>query len=559
LFLNLLKEWFKYDRSAIVSANIHAGICVGIVLCAHTATADWADLQVSPQLSIEHVIGNFSRDAMARGSGLTSAGLAKNNVLAEEVHGPIRGSVSVDVQNLGKGLGEILRKGSGLLGEGLKETDGLLPEFSEQVGGPFSASSYAGNFGGTVPRGFRLIPYISIAERYDSNVFYAPRLPGLQREDYVTSITPGFSLLHGTSLVNTSLQANAIGEIYARNTELNYIGVDGRLGMDLSRLVQQVLPQMTMTIYDSVLYTPTPPAFIGGTAQLPVEQATEGSDQAPQLTQAELFVRGFQLSRINTFSNTSGVGTSYQMTPIARFQATYAYGFVQFGKSFVPQGRNVAFESRAHSVSAGPSMRVSSVDTINASYTYSRGEANTAFSLYESHGGFVGWNRILSPAFTMGVTAGATYTKQELPPGSTFPGDFAAFQGSASISWTKRNTTASLNYTSGVYPGYYIATGPILSHTVTASASQRLPDATAIAGSISYGRNEAMNPATTRIAQDVFFETVSGNLGYYYMFSRSLFSSLSYGFTYVKGTYFTGNVTDYTRHAVTLNLSMIFQ
>ena len=173
--------------------------------------------------------------------------------------------------------------------------------------------------------------------------------------------------------------------------------------MDLSLLVQEAFPKATLTIYDNARYTPTLPAFLGGEAQFPVEQAGEGANQAA-LNQAELFARGFQLSRVNSFSNTSGFGSTYQVTPSARLQASYAYGFVQFGKSFVTQGAASAFESRAHFASVGPSVQVSSIDTVSLSYTFARGESDAAFSLYQSHGAFAECRRLLSPAFSFALT-----------------------------------------------------------------------------------------------------------------------------------------------------------
>jgi len=73
-----------------------------------------------------------------------------------------------------------------------------------QLGGGMSGSTGGGlgsipgvAFGGAtdpsmiqLKEGFHVIPSIMVGERYDSNVFYAPKTPGLNREDFVTTTVP---------------------------------------------------------------------------------------------------------------------------------------------------------------------------------------------------------------------------------------------------------------------------------------------------------------------------------------------------------------------------------
>ena len=49
--------------------------------------------------------------------------------------------------------------------------------------------------------GFKVIPTVTVAERYDSNVYFVPKTRGLDRSDYVTTVAPQIRGLYAGSLV----------------------------------------------------------------------------------------------------------------------------------------------------------------------------------------------------------------------------------------------------------------------------------------------------------------------------------------------------------------------
>ncbi|HBH80402.1 MAG TPA: hypothetical protein DDY39_11305, partial [Nitrospira sp.] len=69
--------------------------------------------------------------------------------------------------------------------------------------------------------GLRLVPSIQVSERYDSNVFFAPKsqLRGLTPEDFVTTIVPQVRALYTAqeNLVKLNAVVGAVGGYYAIN------------------------------------------------------------------------------------------------------------------------------------------------------------------------------------------------------------------------------------------------------------------------------------------------------------------------------------------------------
>ena len=111
-------------------------------------------------------------------------------------------------------------------------TLGLVSIGHAQMGGGYVPGTAFG--GATDPgarqikEGFRIIPTIMVGERYDSNVFFRPPTPGLDREDYVTTASPQIRGLYAGSLISVNAVGGATGEYYAKNTGLNYIGDNAR-------------------------------------------------------------------------------------------------------------------------------------------------------------------------------------------------------------------------------------------------------------------------------------------------------------------------------------------
>jgi hypothetical protein len=93
----------------------------------------------------------------------------------------------------------------------------------------------------------RVVPSISVTERYDSNVFFTPEsfLPaGTKVDDLITTITPQLNFIHGNTLVKTNLSVGAIIQKFVNNSALDNVGFNGSAGIDLSQAVNRMLPRM---------------------------------------------------------------------------------------------------------------------------------------------------------------------------------------------------------------------------------------------------------------------------------------------------------------------------
>src|SRR5213594_4431348 len=96
---------------------------------------------------------------------------------------------------------------------------------AEVPGGPPVQDGLTGTEAGAVTGRpvLGIVPSLSVSERYDSNVFF---VPGQNREDFVTTISPQVTVEEKARLLSGSLRAGATAETYVNNPGLNYVGVN---------------------------------------------------------------------------------------------------------------------------------------------------------------------------------------------------------------------------------------------------------------------------------------------------------------------------------------------
>jgi hypothetical protein len=433
---------------------------------------------------------------------------------------------------------------------------GLFPahRFDMQFGGVGGLSPMAVATAGQ-PNflGLRVVPYLFLAERYDSNVFYAPELPGLRRDDYVTSFSPGLLLVHNTRLVNTSLQAAATGEYYVVHPDLSYVGFNGTLTLTMNELARRVVsPGASFLISQSVNYSPSLPGFTPN---------PESASQAPtgEIDITTALVHSTALYRTNTFSATSTVAGSVPLSPSVLFQANYGYTIFRFGTPAVNEelGTNQAqvINSTSHSAQAGPAWRITSSDTISLRAVFEDADYGGGQGGYRAIGGSLGWNKVLSPFFNVRVYGGATMVKQDFGAaiGAQAETEGVAYTGGASVIYVGGYQMVSLTYTLGIAPSFISAVGPLQSHVVQLVATRRLTDNLSLSGGFTYNHSEAVN--STIQLPGTFFESYSGYGNLTYRLSRQYSASLSYILGTYRGDYFTTDIVSFGRNAVTFMLS----
>ena len=208
----------------------------------------------------------------------------------------------------------------------------------------------------------RVVPSISVTERYDSNVFFTPEsfLPaGTKVDDLITTITPQLNFMHGNSLVKTNLSVGAIIQKFVNNSALDNVGFNGSAGIDLSQAVNRMLPRMRgFRIMGTYLYTPSAPAFGAGGLGGGAGMGGGGGFGAGGIGLMGPIDSGLITQRIRTTMFSVGFSNSYSLSPTTDFQTSYMYSQLSFGGSFTPsttvggQPSNTVFDTTTHTISA---------------------------------------------------------------------------------------------------------------------------------------------------------------------------------------------------------------
>ena len=113
-----------------------------------------------------------------------------------------------------------------------------------------------------------IVPSLSVSERYDSNIFFAPKSllrPDAKPEDFITTVIPQLNLIHQGSLMSGTLTGTGLMTKYLHNSSRDFIGwnVGGRL--DLANAAHRVSQRITsLTVRGTYRSTPITTGF--GTA-----------------------------------------------------------------------------------------------------------------------------------------------------------------------------------------------------------------------------------------------------------------------------------------------------
>ena len=419
-------------------------------------------------------------------------------------------------------------------------TGPITPRFFEQYGGGAGIGGAGGlgpaGFAQTSgPDGFVIIPFLSVHERYDTNVVFAPPAPGLKRDDFVTGVSPQLFMRHAGGKVDTTLQVGANAEYYVSNENRNFVGFNAALNVGLDRVVQRFFPDARLRVSDTLTYTPQLPGFLGGN---PVNDQVIGSDNSGQLPVADQYGRGIQAPRVTATANDTTIGGSIPFSPTIAMIATYSYSFVKFGNSSVPTGTSTVpalFESSTNKATVGPTYKATSMDTLSLLYSY----ADTQFdqASYQSHQGSLSWYRTLSQEFRTTLTGGAALVTTEgniSQSGTSSPTSIVTYTGAAALLWARRYTKVSINYSAGVYPSYVANPTPFLSQLVAVSGTHVVGDRLTLIGGGNYSRSDAIGGDAG--AGGFGYTSYGTNEGIVYRLSPTLLASFIHTYAHVSGS-----------------------
>jgi hypothetical protein len=376
----------------------------------------------------------------------------------------------------------------------------------------------------------RVVPWISVAERYDSNVYFFRAGQNLQ--DYVTTVVPGARIEHRGQLVEGNVTAQMTGEYYVKNPGLNYFFPSGGLYLNLDKVVGQWDQRWKLQVSDNVTYTPRPPAFVA-----PIPQNASVSPTIAASTPD--FIRGIQAVRANSLMNYAAVNSQYSLTPSASLVGSYVNQFMRFGNRFTTTPGGGFFTTKMQTLNFGPQYQVTPRDVGSITFQYQNmhfSQGSNFNSTFQVFGATGGWRHNFFKNLSVNANVGIV---------SFSPRGGTQYLANGAVTWEQRNTTTILSYSRSVYPSFFIAAVPLLSQVVAASVVHRLSDNWSVSGTVNYARNESISgPSLTFIT---YGATASAN----YQISRTITATAGYTYNSFDAS-FVGSGYSFNRNVLSV-------
>lgn len=390
--------------------------------------------------------------------------------------------------------------------------------------------------------GLRIIPSIQVSERYDSNVFFAPksllREQSLRPEDVVTTVMPQVRGLYADpqNLVKVNVAAGAVGSYYVNNPGLSYVGTYAGVALDVSDLLSRWKPGTRWRVSDTYFYSPQPPAFL---------QGNQFGEQANPL------VAGFQANRTNTSSNSVNTVFEFPLNRVVSVGGSYSHSFIHYGASQVRGAANLISQN-VHVYTAGLITQLSLYDSVRVDFMGSEFDLGRS-GAFSARGGALGWNHRFSPTLSLNTTAGVQVLSGGL--NEVQLSSIVTPSGNLTINWSTPAITMSLAYRSAITPSFQFQGAAMLNHSVMFNMSQNTPirDVVALLGA-NYGfANEYGDTSQGGLS----WTTVGGMAGLLYRATQTIFLTLTYSYQNVDNV-FRGVHFAFDRHVAQLALTQSF-
>jgi hypothetical protein len=359
------------------------------------------------------------------------------------------------------------------------------------------------------PPGTSIVPALSVSERYDSNIWFAPLSllpPGTQLWDFATTVAAGVKVAHKDKNTEVSFTGGVDGNAYVYNTALNYISTRADLYANLNGLAEQVVKGAKLRAYDYFRYTPTSPGFLQG------GKADTGDP----------FLRGIQSFRANTFSNTFNTDGQVPVFRDLSIQGGYSFSTYRVGSPIntTASGAVQFFDTTVHNFSIGPRLQVTRQDGVALLYQRSQiiqtqSQTATGSTIDTSTESITANYYRATPNWTF--TAGGGVTLIE-PGNQKFPTGTIAISNNP-----ERATTVQISLSRQATPSFYITAGALISNVVQAQVVHRLTRLLTLRGSANYGYNETV-PKTA----DTTFTNFSLSGGVNYRLTKTMSLDLYY-------------------------------
>jgi hypothetical protein len=372
-------------------------------------------------------------------------------------------------------------------------------------------------------------PSLRVAERYDSNVFF---VPGMNLEDYVTTVSPQLKLTQRNQWVEGMIGGGATGEVYAKNTRLNYVGANASMDLNLDGVMNALLPGLGLRVTDAFVYTPQPLAFA---------DPTGGSQMG------EAFAQGIQVQRVDSFTNAAKVEASYFFSPFMGVTSTYTDQRRRFGQPIAAPAEEIQIQrgfinTNLQTLTSGLVGKLTSSDTVLLSHQYQKAaflDSERGDSGFSTQGVIVRWARSITPVFQTTVEGGFSVISSS---SDVYP------VGTVLLRWTEQYTTAEVSYSQTVAPSFYVESTPLLSQVVTGTVRRHIAEPLSLSLSGSYAVNESVPDGSL-----LHFQSYAVTPRLEYKLSRRFKAILSYTRSQFQQN-FSGQSFDFDRNVVMFSL-----
>jgi len=381
----------------------------------------------------------------------------------------------------------------------------------------------------------KIVPTISLTEFYDSNVFIAPKGvdTGNIPWDLGTRLSSDVKITNTSRDIDASALVGVAGTTYVNNPDLTYVSTNGNVNAALDGWVGRLVPGLKLQISDVFQYTPEMPAFLPG---------------GRLATDSDIFARGIQATRANTFTNTASVTGAYGLTPSLGLAGAYSYSMFTVGTLYVPPSNQFAqtfADTKYHSFSVGPTLQLTRSETLSLNYQgiLMNLTAPGLQQRFEAHGGAIEYSKE-TPDWSARISGGATVVTQ---------GTGAFFTGRATlVGKFDPLTKVTMVVSRAIAPAFFGSPGAMISTSASVFLSKELTRLLTLTASGNFALNESVP-----IEGLAKYETYTASMILKYNFTRNLFTELSY--SYINATFSGELITPSTlleRSLVGLSINM---
>jgi hypothetical protein len=292
-------------------------------------------------------------------------------------------------------------------------------------------------------------------------------------------------LNHNGDYASGVLNVGGFSETYVKNPGLNYLGTTDSLSLNLNNSIKRLLPNASLSVFDSFTYTPLPPGFANPAA---------GTSPGDPSNIQNVYAQGFLGARTNNLINNATVSTSYATTASTSLNASYNYAIIRFGSSPSTQGLNL-FNTTTQTGTVGGAAQLSLDDTVSVTYAHVQTEAtpNSPFSnatsrLFKIDSATIGWSRTLTPNFKAEVGGGGILINSVQ----------TTYAANAALLMNYLINTATISYAHTAFPTFY-GGGVLIGDSFALSAAQKIDRQWQLTESASYAHTSGrsgLNPLT---------------------------------------------------------------